>query len=135
MEGLTDRARRVVQALAESPTGLNRHDLEQTLGISTPTLQRALKELKADDPNWIKEEAHEGAAHILRLGVRAGVIVGVDVGRSHLRTTVADAHGTSLVKALEDDLLNAEEMGPALVGEVVDRVVEAVAEASDSGRL
>jgi predicted NBD/HSP70 family sugar kinase len=104
--------------------------------MSPPTVSRALADLKADDPGWwVADDSVNGGAHILRLGSRAGVLVGVDVGRHHLRTTVSDAHGKWLVNPPIEEKLNAEELGPTLVEEVVDRVITAVAKASEHGRL
>jgi predicted NBD/HSP70 family sugar kinase len=109
---------------------MRRSDLALEAGISEPTLQRAISELRRE--GWIGYEfsgrdtaGRRGGP--LRLTRRAGLVVGVDVGRRHLRAAVADVHGNLLTQPIEpDEPIDVEDSGSALLHLVAKIVVRAV---------
>lgn len=135
---LTERAINVVKTLARGPGGMRRSDLALEAGISGPTLQRAISELRR--AGWVGYDFSGGDAAgrmggALRLTRRAGLVVGVDVGRRHLRVAVADVHGNLLTAPIEpDEPIDVEDSGSALLHVVAKIVVRAVSSAPVDGR-
>ena len=115
---LSERAINVVETLARGPAGIERPDLARKAGISGPTLQRAISELRKEGwvgPHFSGEDPlrMEGP---LRLTRRAGILVGLDVGRCHARVAVSDLHGNLLTKPVEpQQAVNVERSGTALL--------------------
>jgi glucokinase len=128
-----DRAIRVVKALISHPEGLSRLDLAGMTGLSHPTVQRALTDLRAS--GWISsigdddEPRVQGA--LLRLQRPAGLIAAVDVGRRHVRATIANLHGNPLCDAYEPDVqIDVEHQGATVLESAIAAVVGALALAS-----
>ena len=130
---VTDRALRVVRTLAAAPEALTRTALPELAGISAPTLQRALKDLR--DAGWLTE-AENGEARRLGAPVylsrRAGIVVGVDVGRGHMRAVAADIHGRPLSSepACLEGEVDLENRGAAILESVLDLILDALSLAS-----
>jgi predicted NBD/HSP70 family sugar kinase len=126
----TERANRVAEILATSKEGLTRADLARHLDVSTPTLQRALTELRAE--GWLAGEFVDGRVGSrlsgpLRLTRRAGLIVAVDCGRRHMRAQLCDLHGTPLGKDVEPTTqINVEQLGSTQLRTVAELVVAAL---------
>lgn len=138
---LSERAKRVVNALARTPHGLTRSELARELQVSGPTLHRAVKDLEEDandtDGAWLAGSNGSGPkpGQPLVLGSRAGLVVGVDAGRRHVRATVADAHGTWLVGPVEPRRdLNVEAFDLSLFNSVADELVAALDKESAGGQ-
>jgi predicted NBD/HSP70 family sugar kinase len=93
-DGLTGNARRVADALRTR--GRNtRAELVAATGLSRPTVSATLAELARD--GLVTEEVRPvpgtvggRPAAVVRLARRAGLSVGVDIGRTHVRIAVAD---------------------------------------------
>ncbi len=99
--------------------------------MSLPTLQRALADLR--DANWIELGDSDNSPGTVRLGRRAGLVVGVDVGRAHRRAVVADAHGGMVGEPVEEDQSEEpDDYGPSLLSAIAELVVSAVQSASAS---
>lgn len=129
---LSQRGIRVAEILARSAEGRTRPELADRTGMSLPTVQRALADLR--QAHWLATAAAaaaEASGGLVRLGRRAGIVVGVDVGRAHRRAVVADVHGGMIgepVTGGEDE--KPDEQSPALLTAIAELVVAAVAEAS-----
>jgi predicted NBD/HSP70 family sugar kinase len=91
--GLTGNARRVAEAL-RSRGGCTRAELITATGLSRPTVSATLGELTRD--GLIAEGARAASAlggrpaAVVRLTRSAGLSVGVDIGRRHIRVAIAD---------------------------------------------
>jgi len=91
--GLTGNARRVAETL-RTRGGNTRSELIGTTGLSRPTVSATLAELAA--AGLVTEVTGTAApgggrpASIVRLARRAGLAVGVDIGRRHVQVAVAD---------------------------------------------
>lgn len=92
-DGLTGNARRIAEAL-RSRGGCTRAELIAATGLSRPTVSATLGELARDD--LVAEGARAAGAlggrpaAVIRLTRNAGLSVGVDIGRRHVRVAVAD---------------------------------------------
>jgi len=111
-DGLTGNARRIAEAL-RSRGGSTRAELITTTGLSRPTVSATLGELARD--GLIAEGARTAGAlggrpaAIVRLTRRAGLSVGVDIGRRHVRVAVADLGHEVLAERSMQLAANAEE--------------------------
>jgi predicted NBD/HSP70 family sugar kinase len=139
---LSDRAIRVAEALAESRAGLTRAELIQAAAVSSPTLTRALADLRS--AAWLETEDEEGrggsgSGGVVRLGRNAGLVLGVDIGRAHRRASLADVHGRLVGKLKDEDTSaepdRSEHFGAGLLSTIAELVFQTVAEsdAADSG--
>lgn len=110
MPPLAINSHRALKALADAPNGLSRQELADSLGVSRPTIQGVVKHLKAD--GWIDEYKPNGTdpqdgrrvAATFRLGARAGLVAGADIGHRHVHVAIADANGTILASARTPDV-------------------------------
>jgi predicted NBD/HSP70 family sugar kinase len=125
---LNGNARRVADALrAHGPR--TRAELIVLTGLSRPTVSASLADLAA--AGLVREESGPPAgpaggrpAAVVRLARPAGVAVGVDIGRSHVRVAVADLGHTMLADREARLPFGADEHP----WEVLDRAVDLVDE-------
>jgi len=133
MPVLSERALLVANALVSSPAGFRRMELRAATGLSGPTIQRALADLRA--AGWLEEKASEQSpvgAHV-RLGREAGVIAAVDVGRRHVRSQLADVHGRPLHdEPVEAGAIDVDEEGMAVLATVRQTLLTALQRASEA---
>jgi predicted NBD/HSP70 family sugar kinase len=130
---LGDRAYRVVRALAlEDPS--DRSELAERASVSAATLQRALGDLRQE--RWLDDEddGDRPQGSPVRLSRRAGLVVGVDVGRRHRRAAVAGLQGNILGDGPYEprDPIDVENLGGAVAEEIASLVEGALEHASDS---
>src|SRR5262245_59626506 len=93
--GLSSNAVGLAQALViEGPS--TRRRLSELTGHSRPTVTMALEELKdngllmADTASSAEEHAIGRRAKLVRLSRRAGLVMGIEVGRRHIQVVLAD---------------------------------------------
>ncbi len=106
MPCVREAARRVAEVLRGRGPG-TRAELISITGLSRPTVGTALSEL--DRAGLIAEEPGASAggrpAGVFRLTRKAGLAVGIDIGRRHLRVAVADlGHNVLADEAIRLDL-------------------------------
>src|SRR5690348_2665015 len=115
-----------------------RAELVTLTGLSRPTVAAALTDL--NDLGLVSEQ--QGAASkpiggrpasVLRLTRRAGVVVGVDIGRRHVRAIVADLSHTVLAERAEWTGFDADDR-PRESLELATRLTDAALADVDASR-
>ena len=135
MAPLKRNARIVLDLLAEEAQGLTRTDLRVRAGLSRPTVQSIVTELK--DEGFIAEAPETTAplnggsatgrpAERFVLARNAGLVVGVDIGHGHVRAAVADRSGEILGEIQEDEKIDVDEIGPSALIRVVELIADAL---------
>jgi predicted NBD/HSP70 family sugar kinase len=130
MPSVREAARRVAEVLRGRGPG-TRAELISITGLSRPTVGSALSEL--DRAGLIAEEPGASAggrpAGVFRLTRKAGLAVGIDIGRRHLRVAVADLGHTVLADEairLDRDADDHPHIALHLAVQQVDRVLAEV---------
>jgi predicted NBD/HSP70 family sugar kinase len=131
--GLTGNALRVAAAL-RTHGPCTRGQLVQATGLSRPTVSSTLTELLraglvVDETRAASGAAGGRPAALARLSRAAGVAVGVDVGRRHVRVAVADLghevlaeREVRLAQDADDHPDNVLDLATALVADVLSEV-------------
>jgi predicted NBD/HSP70 family sugar kinase len=108
-----------------------RAEVASRTGLSRASVSAALAELRSEG---LALETGESAprgpgggrpASLVRLGPRAGVVVGVDIGRQHLRVAVADLGHSVLTEAARSSPLGQD--APTVLDRAATMVVDALA--------
>jgi len=127
MPCVREAARRVAEVLRGRGPG-TRAELVSVTGLSRPTVGSALSEL--DRAGLILEEPGASAggrpAGVFRLTRKAGLAIGIDIGRRHLRVAVADLGHTVLADQamrLDQDADDHPHIALHLAVQQVDRVL------------
>jgi predicted NBD/HSP70 family sugar kinase len=96
-------------------------DIARASGLSPATVSSIARELREE--GWL-DEAGGGGRRMLSLDRSAGVALGIDFGRTHLRVAVADLAHTVLAEAEEPITAElAADEGAALAGAIVQRLL------------
>src|SRR3954454_7636308 len=119
---------RVVDALRDRGP-VSRAEIARHASLSRATVSSVLAELQeaglVAEPNGVPAETGQGRpASLLRLDPSAGIAVGVDIGKRHLRVTVADLGHQVLAERVDDiqpDRAAAEAMD--LAAELVEALL------------
>ncbi len=130
--GLSGNAVGLAQALlVEGPT--TRRRLGELTGLSRPTVTMGLEELKDnglledDTASSVEDRAIGRRAKLVRLSRRAGLVVGIDVGRRHIQVVLADlGHQLIGMAPAETDAYRHPPTADADPDEVLDKAAEIV---------
>jgi predicted NBD/HSP70 family sugar kinase len=97
-------------------------DIARASGLSPATVSSIARELREE--GWL-DESGDGGRRMLALDPSAGVAIGIDFGRTHLRVAVADLAHTVMAEAEEPIAgdMGADE-GAALAGTLVRRLID-----------
>ena len=125
---------RLLAALREAGPA-SRADLTRRTGLSRTTVSSLVAELEAEGV-LLERESDAAAAGVrggrppllISFNRSAGVVLGVDFGKRHLRTAVADLSHTILAE--HERPIGAEEDAESLLDAAVDLLEQALAEAS-----
>src|SRR4051794_21185187 len=133
MAGADSRRRssreRVVDALRDRGP-VSRAEIARHAALSRATVSSVVSELQdaglVAEANGVPAETGQGRpASLLRLDPSAGAAVGIDIGKRHLRVTVADLGHQILAERVDDiqpDRAAAEDMD--LAAELVETLLE-----------
>ncbi|HEY1689434.1 MAG TPA: ROK family protein [Solirubrobacteraceae bacterium] len=93
-------------------------------------MSRALADLRS---HGLIETADGGQGMQVRLSRRVGLVVGVDIGRTHARAAIADAHGLMIAAPVNRDLNeHPDDGGPHLLVLAAELISEAITAANES---
>jgi predicted NBD/HSP70 family sugar kinase len=116
----------VLDLLGSRSEGLTRSELKDLTGLSKPTIQAILAELR--DSGHIAERVRNGNGNgnvggrppwAVVLTREAGLVAGVDIGHGHIRVGIADRSGRIVGKVAEDTALDADAVGPPALKTVI----------------
>src|ERR1039457_902216 len=111
-------------------------ELVASAGLSRPTVLAALTKLAREGVAEIVPGQDSGSSaagrrpHRYRLTAKAGLAVGVDVGRRHINIVVMDAGHQRIVDQESEVIADADNDPPAVLKQAVDLVHRALQEAS-----
>lgn len=111
-------------------------ELVASAGLSRPTVLAALTKLAREGLAEIVPGQDSGSSaagrrpHRYRLTAKAGLAVGVDVGRRHINIVVMDAGHQRIVDQESEVIADADNDPPAVLKQAVDLVHRALQEAS-----
>jgi predicted NBD/HSP70 family sugar kinase len=111
-------------------------ELVASAGLSRPTVLAALTKLAREGLSEIVPGQDSGSSaagrrpHRYRLTAKAGIAVGVDVGRRHINIVVMDAGHQRIVNQESEVIADADNDPPAVLKQAVDLVHRALQEAS-----
>src|ERR1039457_327202 len=111
-------------------------ELVASAGLSRPTVLAALTKLAREGLAEIVPGQDSGSSaagrhpHRYRLTAKAGIAVGVDVGRRHINIVVMDAGHQRIVDQESEVIADADNDPPAVLKQAVDLVHRALQEAS-----
>src|ERR1017187_7499252 len=111
-------------------------ELVASAGLSRPTVLAALTKLAREGLAEIVPGQESGSSaagrrpHRYRLTAKAGLAVGVDVGRRHINIVVMDAGHQRIVDQESEVIADADNDPPAVLKQAVDLVHRALQEAS-----
>jgi predicted NBD/HSP70 family sugar kinase len=111
-------------------------ELVASAGLSRPTVLAALTKLAREGLAEIVPGQDSGSSaagrrpHRYRLTAKAGIAVGVDVGRRHINIVVMDAGHQRIVNQESEVIADADNDPPAVLKQAVDLVHRALQEAS-----
>src|ERR1039457_2980527 len=111
-------------------------ELVASAGLSRPTVLAALTKLAREGLAEIVPGQDSGSSaagrrpHRYRLTAKAGIAVGVDVGRRHTNIVVMDAGHQRIVNQESEVIADADNDPPAVLKQAVDLVHRALQEAS-----
>lgn len=140
MADLKRNARLVLDLLAGETQGLTRTELRHRAGLSRPTVQAIVTELKdegiiAEAPAATGSQNGEPAAgrpaERLVLARNAGLVIGVDIGHGHVRAAVADRSGEVVGEVQEDTKILVDEVGTSALTRAADLIADAVASSNE----
>ena len=105
-------------------------------GLSRPTVQSALERLET---GGLVEEAEDASAtstvgrkpHVYRLSARAGVAVGVEVGRRHVQAVVLDAGYRKVLDVPHEEVEASADENPLAVLDQVAKIVRRILSEAD----
>jgi predicted NBD/HSP70 family sugar kinase len=141
MAALKRNSRLILDILAEEAKGLTRTELRHRAGLSRPTVQAIVTELK--DEGFIAEAPPEAAipedeepatgrpAERFVLARNAGLVVGIDIGHGHVRAAVADRSGEVLGEVQEDTNILVDEVGTSALTRAAELTADAVASSEE----
>ena len=129
--GLSSNAGRLAQVLrAEGPC--TRRQLSKLAGLSRPTVTTALEELEdrglleTGPATSTEDQAIGRPARLVRLSRRAGLVVGIEVGRRHIQVVLADLGHQFIDKAPAEAAYRHPPSADAEPEEVLDKAAEMV---------
>jgi len=126
----------VLDLLGSRADGLTRAQLRELSGLSKPTIQAIVAELR--ESGQIVEVPANGngngsggrPAERFALAREAGLVIGIDIGHGHIRVAIADRSGNLVGKIAEADGLDVDAVGVA----ALKTAIELIDTALESGR-
>lgn len=135
MAPLQRNARLVLDLLASESQGLTRTELRSRAGLSRPTVQSIVTELKEEGLIAKSGKATEGGSAGSQGGRKAerfvlagssGYVVGIDLGHGHARAAVADRSGHVLGEVAEDISIDVDKLGASALIRAAELIAKAV---------